>query len=201
MNFRVIHKDDVLRGTWSGGTSAQYYICPEDAVMWERNFTFAVSSATVDLEESTFTYYGGCDRVIMSLEKDYTLIHDEDDVYPLHPYEPHAFTGEQVTKSVGTYRDFNLIMKRDLCCGEMSSMLLTPGSTFYGPKGHDNGRHHVWTLFCGTGEFDFCCGEEKETVKAGEMLVLDGAPGEVTWQCGNRGGEDCRIVLCKVELY
>lgn len=202
MEHKVIHAADIVTGTWSGGTTSQYYIYPEDADKKAGNYAFVVTSATVDLAESTFTYYGGCDRVIMSLAKEYTLIHNEDDVYPLKPFEPHAFTGEEVTKSEGTYKDFNLIMKRDRCCGEMSSMLLAPGSEFYGPKGSAGENRHIWTLFCYTGGFAFCeAGAEPVMVKAGDMLVLDGAPGTVTWRCANSGAEDCRIVLCKVELY
>lgn len=201
MDYKVIHEEDVLRGTWSGGTTAQYYICPEGAVMQDGDFSFAVSSATVDLQESTFTYYGGFDRVILSLSEEYTLIHEENEVHQLQPFEPHAFTGEEKTVSKGVYKDFNLIMRRDRCCGDMTSLRLVPGSGFYGPQGRAAGRHHIWMLFCCSGAFALNGDFDVDTVKAGEMLVLDGMPGEKTWWCGNIGEEDCRIVLCRVELF
>jgi len=188
-------------GTWSGGTTAQYYIYPEGSVMQEGDFAFAVSSATVDLLESTFTYYGGFDRVIMSLSDRYTLIHNENEVYQLQPFEPHRFTGEEKTISKGTYEDFNLIMRRDRCCGDMTSLRLAPGSGFYGPKGSVSERQHIWMLFCCSGSFALNGEFEQETVSAGEMLVLDGMPADETWWCGNIGERECQIVLCRVELF
>lgn len=201
MNTKIIQNEDILRGTWSGGTFTQYYSIPARADMQADDFIFAISSATVDLEESTFTYYGGCDRVIMSLEKDYVLIHDDTDVCPLHPFEPHSFTGEEKTCSKGTYRDFNLIMKRDHCSGTMSSLQLAPGSAFYGQVGKESEHRSLVTLFCCTGNFVLCSGDEKTAVGAGEMIVLEGAPGPASWKCENSGSENCAIAVCQVELF
>lgn len=201
MKHTIVHASDVRFKKWSGGISSEYYIYPEGAVRAEGNYDFVVTSATVELEESTFSDYSGFDRVIMSLTKDYVLIHDDTDSYYLQPFEPHAFTGEQKTVSKGVYRDFNLIMRRDRCSGEMTSLLLAPGSAFYGPKGPDSGRHRIWTLFCAAGAFTYAGDGEPVSVEAGDMLVLDGVTGQETWRCANGGEEDCRIVLCRTELF
>ena len=199
MKQKVIHASDVIRKKWSGGVSSQYYIYPEGADRSTGEYAFIVTSATVELETSTFSDYTGFDRVIMSITKPYTLVHNEEEVCHLQPFEPHAFTGEESTRSEGVYTDCNLIMKRGESCGEMSSVLLSPGSSFYGPQGH-GGKHCVWTLLCCAGAFVCRSGDAAETVKAGDMLVLDHASGSASWQCENSGEEDCRIVLCRVEL-
>lgn len=200
MKHTVIHAGDVIRKKWSGGVSSQYYIYPEGADRSTGEYAFIVTSATVELEESTFSDYTGFDRVIMSITNPYTLIHNEDEVCRLQPFEPHAFTGEETTRSEGVYTDCNLIMKRGKSCGDMSSILLSAGSSFYGPQGTGGGKHCVWTLLCCAGSFVCRSGGETETVGTGDMLVLDDAAGRASWQCENSGGEDCRIVLCRVEL-
>ena len=124
MKHKVIHAADVIRKRWSGGISSQYYIYPEGADRSTGEYAFIVTSATVELEESTFSDYTGFDRVIMSITNPYTLVHNEEEVCRLQPFEPHAFTGEEKTVSRGVYTDCNLIMKRGLCSGEMSSACL-----------------------------------------------------------------------------
>ena len=209
MKHKVIHAADVIRKRWSGGISSQYYIYPEGADRSTGENAFIVTSATVELEESTFSDYTGFDRVIMSLTGAYDLIHNDQESHHLQPFEPHAFTGEEKTVSKGVYTDCNLIMKRGRCTGEMSSVLLAPGSSFCGPQGHTAGRRVIWTLLCCAGTFAFSEGGNgqsstengvQETIRAGEMLVLEDAAGGTSWRCENRSGEDCRIVLCRVQL-
>ena len=200
MKQKVIHASDVIRKKWSGGISSQYYIYPEGADRSTGEYAFIVTSATVELEASTFSDYTGFDRVIMSLTNPYTLVHNDEEVCHLQPFEPHAFTGEEKTVSKGVYTDFNLIMKRGESCGDMTSVFLPAGGSFYGPQGTGGGKHCIWTLLCCAGGFVYRSGEETETIKTGDMLVLDNATGSTSWQCETSGGEDCRIVLCRVEL-
>lgn len=200
MKHKVIHAADVIRKKWSGGISSQYYIYPEGADRSTGEYALIVTSATVELEESVFSDYTGFDRVIMSLTEAYDLIHGDQESHHLQPFEPHAFTGEEKTVSKGVYTDCNLIMKRGQCAGEMSSVLLAPGSSFYGPQGTTSGQHCIWALLCCAGSFAYRSGDETEVMEAGELLVLDNASGMASWSCENNGEKDCRIALCRVQL-
>ena len=54
--------------SWSGGTTTQLAIEPENAEYKDRDFLWRVSSATVALEESVFTPLPDYERLIMTLE-------------------------------------------------------------------------------------------------------------------------------------
>lgn len=57
--IKVITKEQQKTSTWSGGTTTQLAIYPEDADYGKRNFTWRLSSATVEAEESVFTSLPG----------------------------------------------------------------------------------------------------------------------------------------------
>jgi environmental stress-induced protein Ves len=90
MKHKVIHAADVIRKRWSGGISSQYYIYPEGADRSTGEYAFIVTSATVELEESTFSDYTGFDRVIMSLTEAYDLTHDDKESHHLQPLSSSA---------------------------------------------------------------------------------------------------------------
>ena len=114
---------------WSGGTTTQLAIYPEQAVYADRDFLWRVSSATVDLEESDFTPLPDYDRLIATLEGEIVLTHNGGEPLRLRPLEVHAFSGADATHSVGRCRDFNLMLRRGQATGTMEALRLTDVST------------------------------------------------------------------------
>ncbi|WP_094605031.1 hypothetical protein SPSIL_018040 [Sporomusa silvacetica DSM 10669] len=108
--FELIRKTDQTTSDWSGGTTTQIAIYPQQAVYAERNFTWRISSARVDLEESLFTSLPGIERLIMVLEGEMRLEHTGHHSSYLKPFDQDSFSGNWTTKSFGKVRDFNLML-------------------------------------------------------------------------------------------
>ena len=94
---------------WAGGITSELYIYPENSFYAERNFSFRVSTATVELDECTFTVLPGFKRHIMPLEGDLTLAHEGYHTVKLKPCEKDFFMGDWITKCEGKCVDFNLM--------------------------------------------------------------------------------------------
>ena len=96
---------------WASGTSTEIFIYPADGNFAERNFQFRISTATVEAEESTFTFFEGITRHLMILKGELELLHEGRYTKPLKPYEQDTFSGEWPTRSKGKVTDFNLMLK------------------------------------------------------------------------------------------
>jgi environmental stress-induced protein Ves len=96
---------------WASGTSTQILIYPADGSFAERNFLFRISTATVEAEESTFTFFEGITRHLMILKGELELVHEGRYTKHLKPYEQDTFSGEWSTRSKGKVTDFNLMLK------------------------------------------------------------------------------------------
>ena len=73
MKFQHIQS---IVSNWSGGSTTQLYICPENATLQELNFDLRISSAIIEVESSNFTTFSGYKRIIFPLEGILTLQHD-----------------------------------------------------------------------------------------------------------------------------
>lgn len=127
MVIRIIKKDEYIKSTWSGGTTTQIGIYPADAEYKDRDFLWRISSATVDLEESTFTLLPDYDRIIMTLKGNMELAHNGGNPVTLEPFEIHEFDGADHTLSRGRVVDFNLMLRKNLCRGFVHTFMLHEG--------------------------------------------------------------------------
>ncbi len=109
MNIKIIKKEQQSTSNWSGGTTTQLAIFPENSSYQGKTFSFRLSSAKVDIEESTFTKLEGVSRDIMILEGELKLIHEGKYSKILKQFETDQFQGDWNTKSVGKVTDFNLM--------------------------------------------------------------------------------------------
>lgn len=107
--IQLIRKDQLTTRIWSGGTTTQLYIFPEDGDYQKRTFDYRISTATVELETSDFTKLLGINRLIMSLDEPLSLKHNNSSWYHLKPFEVAAFKGEDETVSQGQVTDFNVM--------------------------------------------------------------------------------------------
>jgi environmental stress-induced protein Ves len=96
---------------WASGTSTEIFIYPADSNFTERNFLFRISTATVEAEESTFTFFEGITRHLMILKGELDLIHEGRYSKHLKPFDQDQFSGEWKTRSKGKVTDFNLMLK------------------------------------------------------------------------------------------
>ncbi len=107
--IELIRKNQLETSNWSGGTTTQIAIYPEDAIYSERDFKWRLSSAKVEVDESDFTLLPGIDRIIMIIEGQLTLEHEGHHKSVLKPFDQDYFSGSWKTKSYGRVIDFNLM--------------------------------------------------------------------------------------------
>jgi uncharacterized protein len=105
----LLTKIDFNESTWSGGSTTQLYIFPEDASYAERNFQFRISTAKVEVAESTFTSLPSFSRKLMILEGEITVHHKNQYTKRLKPFDVDTFSGDWNTSAVGTCVDFNVM--------------------------------------------------------------------------------------------
>ncbi len=108
-NYQI--KKDHLTSTWSGGTTTELYIYPENSNYKNGDFLFRISSATVEIEESAFTPLPGVERILMVLDGQMKLEHENQHTKVLKPLDTDQFQGEWTTLSKGKCTDFNLMCK------------------------------------------------------------------------------------------
>ncbi|MBU5669838.1 HutD family protein [Peptoniphilus sp. MSJ-1] len=109
--MKFIKRDEFKDSKWSGGVTTEVFIYPEEASVSEKNFDLRISTATCELEESTYTPYNGFYRYITPIDN-VMNIKTRGEEYELNPYEVLFFDGDAQTKSSGDVRDFNLIIKK-----------------------------------------------------------------------------------------
>jgi environmental stress-induced protein Ves len=127
--FQKLTDTSYVVSAWSGGTTTQLAIYPENAVYADRDFLWRVSSALVELEESDFTPLPDYDRLIATLEGEIVLSHNGGAPLRLRPLEVHAFSGADATHSWGRCKDFNLMLRRGHASGAMEPLRLTEAPT------------------------------------------------------------------------
>lgn len=111
MSTTIYTSDKRTTISWASGTSTEIFIYPADGSFIERNFLFRISTATVEAEESTFTFFEGITRHLLILQGELELIHEGRYTKRLKPYEQDTFSGEWSTRSKGKVTDFNLMLK------------------------------------------------------------------------------------------
>ncbi len=116
--MRLIKAENVQVKNWSGGTTKELYIYPKESEYINREFSYRISTATVDVEESTFTALPEYNRLLMILEGEMYIEHEGHHKLKMKPYDIDVFHGSWNTTSKGKVVDFNL-MTNSTCSGEL----------------------------------------------------------------------------------
>jgi uncharacterized protein len=111
--MELIRKKDLTTSQWSGGSTTQLYIYPKQADYQKLDFDFRLSSARVEVEESTFTKLESISRFIMILEGETLLSHKQRDTVHLKKFDIDFFEGNWDTTSRGKVVDFNLMLNQN----------------------------------------------------------------------------------------
>ncbi|MFN5443764.1 MAG: HutD family protein [Crocinitomicaceae bacterium] len=94
---------------WSGGKTTEMFIYPTNSNYTDRNFDFRISSATVEVEESDFTYLTGFHRLLTIIDGQIELYVNNETPFVLEKDISFWFLGSDKVKSRGIVRDFNVI--------------------------------------------------------------------------------------------
>lgn len=109
MKLQVLKSENFELKTWSGGTTTELFIYPPTSEFGRRNFNFRISTATVEVEQSTFTALPNVNRTLMVLDGVMTLDHQNKHTTRLKKFDFDYFEGGWKTVSNGMCTDFNLM--------------------------------------------------------------------------------------------
>jgi environmental stress-induced protein Ves len=124
MKLSFFKTQDFKKSSWPGGCSTELYISPSTASYADRNFNLRISTASVEVERSTFTSLPDFQRKIMILEGEITIHHEGHYTKKLKPFDVDAFSGDWKTSAIGKCIDFN-VMTRGGLQSELSSLLFS----------------------------------------------------------------------------
>jgi len=178
---KIIRKREQLTTTWSGGMTTELAIYPPGATYAQRDFSWRISTATINDEKSEFTALPGFWRILTVIDGELALVHEGYHSTTLRPFEQDEFSGGWKTTSTGTATDFNVMLAPGHV-GYVTAFTIDPGaehllsltktstkdgefSIFYTP-------HHAVSLI---GDMN------QDTLACGDTLVVDGA--QISGQC------------------
>ncbi len=164
MSVEQFTADNRTTINWASGTSTELFIYPANGSFLERNFLFRISTATVEAEASTFTFFEGITRHLMILKGKLELIHEGRYTKQLEPFGQDIFSGEWKTFSKGKVTDFNLMLK-DGAKGSLTHCRIEQGCNELFIAKAD---HYFIYFVTGTGTLS----NGKKT-KAGDLLWLE----------------------------
>lgn len=126
--MQIIRANQLLSKSWSGGKTTQLFIFPSKASYEERNFSFRLSTATVEVDSSNFSNLPGVFRTLMILDGEMKLIHKNHHFSHLQPLEQDQFKGDWNTQSEGQCVDFNLMCMKGVS-GDIEGCAMTKNSS------------------------------------------------------------------------
>lgn len=168
--YAVKKQEEFKTSLWSGGSTTELYIYPEDAIYKEGNFQCRISSATVEVERSDFTSLPGVKRYLSIFHGHLDMIHGEGEKVSLEPFQVDCFDGGVPTVSFGQVVDFNLMLKNG-ADGKMEASQISAGESFIlEPKEGQNllvvyapvGKVKIDDMQIETGELFICKNWSKE---------------------------------------
>jgi environmental stress-induced protein Ves len=169
LKVSILSPQHFTTSQWSGGTTTQLYIFPANASYSERNFELRISTAKVEVAESTFTALPGFQRKLMILEGEIFITHEGHYSKRLQPFEVEHFSGDWKTSAIGTCTDFN-VMTTGLKQSEVYFFAM--GATMdckLKPKTACNGLF----LYATSGSIQLQLLNQTYTLKAGNLMVVE----------------------------
>lgn len=177
MRYTLYKNDEYSKGQWMGGTTTEFAIFPDSASYLDRNFIWRLSSASIDVDESNFSSLPDYDRVIMVLEGEVVLSYEGERVARLKSFEQDRFDGAWKTKSFGKIKDFNLMVRKG-CEGYLELLMPETKSVKYSSSQESSKKFKTHALYCQEGYFVMSAAGESHMVSQGQLLVMEGEPGE-----------------------
>lgn len=184
MKWTVLTQNEYITSNWSGGTTTQLAIAPRASDYAKRDFIWRISSAKVELEHSDFTPLPDYDRFLAVLDGDLTLKVGDDERAPLPRLTVRQFDGGVPTQSWGRCIDFNLMLRKGRCVGEVRSVTVREGGDMtLRSESNDEYPNLTLALFCVSGTLTLP--SENITAAQGELMLCreaDMCPIKITAQ-------------------
>lgn len=172
MKSRIIRKENFTPKPWSGGTTTELYIYPENAIFKDLNFDFRISIATVEIDKSIFTSLPGVSRTLMVLEGSALLEHKQHHSNNLSEFEQDKFEGGWNTICTGVLKDFNLMTTKDTK-GTVEHLRKSKGERLNVNTSSNTEMYYVYH-----GEIEF----QNDALNTGDLLILHPEIGDLSSQ-------------------
>ena len=111
--MKIIKKQDRTTTNWSGGTTSELFIYPEETSFSTGDYDMRISLATVEKSSTVFTKLEGVTRTLMVLEGSQLLEHENKHTADLKVFQQDTFSGDWNTKCIGTAINFNVMCKNN----------------------------------------------------------------------------------------
>ncbi len=198
----IIRKEEQSTSTWSGGTTTQLAIYPKDSEYKAQNFMWRLSSANVDVEESTFTSLPGIWRHIMIIDGEMALQHEGHHSTLLKPYEQDSFNGGWTTKSIGRAKDFNLMLSKG-CKGELEAIFvgkgLQIGTAVYLPD--TDLMNSADVFYCAAGDISITLNDNQTYgLYQGDLMLLYAMKSEKSTNIDVKGSSQSDAVVIRAKI-
>lgn len=168
MNIDIYKSEDFKISKWSGGSTTELYIHPSAATYAAGNFSFRISSATVEIEKSDFTILPGVSRQLMVLKGSIKVSHKNHHEIQLNKMEIDFFEGNWETSAVGTCVDFNLMTKGNTS-GKISSDCVSANKSL---NFQLDATCEFIIFYLYEGNMQCYFGTEKLNLNQGELMVI-----------------------------
>ncbi|MDD4503478.1 MAG: HutD family protein [Clostridiaceae bacterium] len=205
-NIEIIRKSENKISTWSGGTTTQFYIYPENAIYAERNFRWRLSSAKVVAEKSVFTPLPGISRILMVIEGEVSIKHQGHHSTILKAFEKDSFSGDWTTRCVGKATDFNLMTDKE-CSGSMDSFSIDVGEikeVLFDHKENTEGQFSLTTdafYIIGDNVKIFTGGVEGQDIHDGDLIMVKRKVEENVNQIEFKNIGDKKVNIIRTIIY
>ncbi|MEG2144665.1 MAG: HutD family protein [Oscillospiraceae bacterium] len=187
--MQKITPEEFIVTDWAGGKTEEIAIFPKGKIYGDRDFDFRISSATVEGEESKFTALPDYNRFLAVLTGEVRLLNETaKEKFKLTPYKIYAFDGGDSIISHGQCRDFNLMVKKDSCCGSMTTTRLSREAQVLSFKSNE-----TVLIFCGEGKITLEMEGDKLPLLALESAIIKGGNEIIV-----SSQEDAWVILCRM---
>ncbi len=171
MKVKLYTSIDFKTSNWSGGTTTQLYISPDTAKYADLNFDIRISSAKVEVAESTFTNLPKVNRQLMILEGEITIAHKDKYTKRLKPLDVDTFQGDWNTTSKGVCTDFN-VMTTGNAASELSGLALASNQS---KKVHMDEQWDTFFIYLFSGKVSVKIADKDNTINGDSLLVIEEA--------------------------
>lgn len=172
MNKRLLKQEQFKVSRWSGGSTTETAIFPENCDYLERDFIWRLSSASVETEESSFTRLPDYDRILMVLEGSVVLAHGQERSAALKQWQQDSFDGAVKTKCFGVMTDYNLIYRKG-CDADLRLMEAGNEASEVTTRQRDENQGASYGFFCAAGYVIISIDGESEMVREGQQYIVD----------------------------
>lgn len=192
MTTTHISSDKFKTTKWSGGLTTELFIYPSNASYVAKDFSFRLSTATVEVQESIFTPLQSISRTLLVLRGEMKLSHKNHHSVSLESGDIDRFDGGWETSSFGTCSDFNL-MTMGGTTGDLASVnLMTNENQTIQSADTEN-----WLiLFLNFGGLVLSYEDQNYHLVAGDLLVIPN-PSNSSLQIASQ--EESQLVKCTIK--